>query len=259
MHLKQQASLKKLDELMISTKRLQVGCTFPKAQLDATVWCLLLTPWLIKLLWQPQMVHLNAPMQLNPPLWLQTTQPGLLAFEMEQQAIAERSSRFCRSVAENVPEFVFDNFKGNVVLLQKLQLSGRHCSDLFISSKSFSASSAKPRSDYGRISNVIKLNPTTNHLISKIFDKLKLPTVPQRLHSHIVEDSLHRKQILGLDPIEEQMSFLPWLQAIENQKGIFFSGWMWDFLKSRHESTFRGFTGVELVGKGFKVSAFGVI
>lgn len=56
------------------------------------------------------------------------------------------------------------------------------------------------------------------------------------------------------------MSFLPWPQAVENNKGIFFSGWMWDFLKSCHERSFiRGITGIELVGKGFKVSHLGVI
>lgn len=34
---------------------------------------------------------------------------------------------------------------------------------------------------------------------------------------------------------------------------------MWDFFKSRHESSFRGITGIELMGKGFKVSHLGVI
>lgn len=55
------------------------------------------------------------------------------------------------------------------------------------------------------------------------------------------------------------MGFLPWLQAVENEKGIFFSGWMWDFLKSRHESTFRGIAGIELVGEGFELAHLGVV
>lgn len=85
--------------------------------------------------------------------------------------------------------------------------------------------------------------------MGKVLHDLKLPSKPQRLHCDIVEYSFQGKQILGLNPIEEPMGFLPWLQVVEYQKCVFSGGWVRDFLKSSQESSFRVVTVIEPLGK----------
>lgn len=85
--------------------------------------------------------------------------------------------------------------------------------------------------------------------MGKVLHELKLPSKPQRFHCDIVEYSFQGKQILGLDPFEEQMGFLPWPQAVEYQKRVFSGGWVRDFLKSGQESNFRVVTVIEPLGK----------
>lgn len=45
------------------------------------------------------------------------------------------------------------------------------------------------------------------------------------------------------------MGLLPWLEAVEDQKRVISTGWMWDFFQRRQESFFGVSAVVELLGK----------
>ena len=55
------------------------------------------------------------------------------------------------------------------------------------------------------------------------------------------------------------MGFLPWLQAVEYQKCIFSSGWMWVFLKKRQERSFRVVTVIESLGKALELCELRIV
>lgn len=86
---------------------------------------------------------------------------------------------------------------------------------------------------------------------------LKLPPEPQGFHGDIVEDGFHGECIMGLDPIEEEERFLPWLQAVEHQERVLSRGRVGDSVDYGGEIGFVAV--VQLLGEVPEVLDLGVV
>lgn len=62
-----------------------------------------------------------------------------------------------------------------------------------------------------------------------------------------------------LKPIEEKMSLLPRLEAVEYQEGVFSGEWGWEVLKGSQEISLGGVTVVELLGKAPEISDLRIV
>lgn len=55
------------------------------------------------------------------------------------------------------------------------------------------------------------------------------------------------------------MGSLPWLQAIENEEGVFSGEWGWDFLKRSQEIRLGGVHVAELLGNALEISHLRIV